>query len=103
MVAPDSVFRPWVPYRVNCSQQFLTAHSERSTWPATRRVDTPAVFILMIRPLSNSLNYDKCHLARLPGIFGLPKSSYNRWAVTSNCVGSPPVDRDRRNAHPGSK
>ncbi|GFV24876.1 uncharacterized protein TNCV_883441 [Trichonephila clavipes] len=53
LIAPD----PWVPYRVHCSQQFLTAHSERSTWPATLRVDQPAVFIPMIRPLSNSLNY----------------------------------------------
>ncbi|GFX75149.1 uncharacterized protein TNCV_3170761 [Trichonephila clavipes] len=39
LVAPDPVFRAWVPSRVHCSQQFLTAHSERSTWPATRRVD----------------------------------------------------------------
>ncbi|GFT78201.1 uncharacterized protein TNCV_3098091 [Trichonephila clavipes] len=27
LVAPDSVFRTWVPSRVHCSQQFLTAHS----------------------------------------------------------------------------
>ncbi|GFX27033.1 uncharacterized protein TNCV_439391 [Trichonephila clavipes] len=46
LVAPDPVFRAWVPSRVHCSQQFLTAHSERSTWPATLRVDQPAVFIL---------------------------------------------------------
>ncbi|GFW37204.1 uncharacterized protein TNCV_5021021 [Trichonephila clavipes] len=39
LVAPDPVFRVWVPSRVHCSQQFLTSHSERSTWPATRRVD----------------------------------------------------------------
>ncbi|GFY16735.1 uncharacterized protein TNCV_2788571 [Trichonephila clavipes] len=51
LIAPDPVFRTWVPYRVHCSQQFLTAHSERSTWPATWRVDQPAVFIPMIRPL----------------------------------------------------
>ncbi|GFW39751.1 uncharacterized protein TNCV_4522411 [Trichonephila clavipes] len=35
LVAPDPVFRSR-PSRVHCSQQFLTAHSERSTWPATR-------------------------------------------------------------------
>ncbi|GFY18038.1 uncharacterized protein TNCV_3385291 [Trichonephila clavipes] len=51
LVAPDPVFRTWVPYRVHCSQQCLTAHSERSTWPATRRADQPVVFIPMIRPL----------------------------------------------------
>ncbi|GFX68438.1 uncharacterized protein TNCV_3998701 [Trichonephila clavipes] len=79
LVAPDPVFRTWVPSRVHCSQQFLTAHSEQSTWPATRRVDQPAVFIPMIRPLSNSLNCEKCLLARLPGMFRLPKSSYNWW------------------------
>ncbi|GFV77620.1 transposable element Tc3 transposase [Trichonephila clavipes] len=32
----------------------------------------------MIRPLSNSLNCEKSLLARLPGMFRLPKSSYNR-------------------------
>ncbi|GFV61287.1 uncharacterized protein TNCV_2282791 [Trichonephila clavipes] len=31
LVAPDPVFRVWVPSCVHCSQQFLTAHSERST------------------------------------------------------------------------
>ncbi|GFT43042.1 uncharacterized protein TNCV_3768851 [Trichonephila clavipes] len=72
LVAPDPVFRAWVPSRVYCSQQFLTAHSERSTWPATRRVDQPAVFIPVIRPFSNSLNCKKCLLARLPGMFSLP-------------------------------
>ncbi|GFS48543.1 uncharacterized protein TNCV_309741 [Trichonephila clavipes] len=85
LVAPDPVFRAWVPSHVHCSQQFLTSHSERSTWPATWRVDQPAVFIPMIRPLSNSLNCEKCLLARLPGMFRLPKSSYNRrwyWAQT---------------------
>ncbi|GFY28837.1 uncharacterized protein TNCV_4719701 [Trichonephila clavipes] len=65
LVAPDPVFRAWVPSRVPFSQQFLTAHSERSTWRATRRVDQPAVFIPMIRPLSNSLNFEKCLLARV--------------------------------------
>ncbi|GFU01689.1 uncharacterized protein TNCV_1522241 [Trichonephila clavipes] len=45
---------------VHCSQQFLTAHSERSTWAATRCADQPAVFIPMIRPLSNSLKCEKC-------------------------------------------
>ncbi|GFT54456.1 uncharacterized protein TNCV_2727761 [Trichonephila clavipes] len=78
LVAPDPVFRAWVPSHVHCSQQFLTAHSERSTWPATWHVDQPAVFIPMIRPLSNSLNCEKPLLARLPGMFRLPKSSYNR-------------------------
>ncbi|GFV00390.1 uncharacterized protein TNCV_3643681 [Trichonephila clavipes] len=48
LVAPDSVFRAWVPSRVHYSQQFLTALSERSTRPATRCVDQPAVFIPMI-------------------------------------------------------
>ncbi|GFU62779.1 uncharacterized protein TNCV_2013041 [Trichonephila clavipes] len=81
LVAPDLVFRKWVPSHVHCSQQFLTAHSERSTWPATRRVDQPAVFIPMIRPLSNSLNCEKCLLARLPGMLRLPKSSYNGWVI----------------------
>ncbi|GFX38682.1 uncharacterized protein TNCV_4187711 [Trichonephila clavipes] len=28
LVAPDPVFRGWVPSRVHCSQQFLTADSE---------------------------------------------------------------------------
>ncbi|GFY26039.1 uncharacterized protein TNCV_1917891 [Trichonephila clavipes] len=56
LVAPDPFFRAWVPFRVHCSKQFLSAHSERSTWPATWCVDQPAVFIPMIRPLSNSLN-----------------------------------------------
>ncbi|GFW65228.1 hypothetical protein TNCV_394941 [Trichonephila clavipes] len=32
----------------------------------------------MIRPLTNSLNCEKCLLARLPGLFRLPKPSYNR-------------------------
>ncbi|GFX70809.1 uncharacterized protein TNCV_1337711 [Trichonephila clavipes] len=74
LIAPDPVFRSWVPSRFHCSQQFLTAHSEGFTWPATRCVDQPAVFIPMIRPLSNSLNWEKCFLARLPGTFRLPKS-----------------------------
>ncbi|GFW77553.1 uncharacterized protein TNCV_2499451 [Trichonephila clavipes] len=47
--------RPGFPrvgtYRVHFFQQFLTAHSERSTWPATRLVGLRAVFIPMIRPL----------------------------------------------------
>ncbi|GFT38078.1 uncharacterized protein TNCV_4103161 [Trichonephila clavipes] len=83
LVAPDPVFRVWVPSRVHCSQQFLTVHSERSTWPATRCVDHTAVFIPMIRPLLNSLNCEKCLLARLPGMFRLPKSSYNRWIIVT--------------------
>ncbi|GFX61927.1 uncharacterized protein TNCV_3777381 [Trichonephila clavipes] len=83
LVAPDPVFRAWVPSRVHCSQQFLTAHYERSTCPATWRVDQPAVFIPMIRPLSNSLNCEKCLLARLPSMFRLPKSSYNRRVIVT--------------------
>ncbi|GFT62700.1 uncharacterized protein TNCV_3096331 [Trichonephila clavipes] len=51
LVAPDPVFRAWVPSRVHDSKQFLTAHYERSTWPATRRVDQLSVFIPMIRPI----------------------------------------------------
>ncbi|GFU87210.1 uncharacterized protein TNCV_1059221 [Trichonephila clavipes] len=85
LVAADPVFRapcfPCLPSRVHCCQQFLTAHSKRSTWPATRRVDHPAVFIPMIRPLLNSLNCEKCLLARLPGMFRFPKSSYNRRVI----------------------
>ncbi|GFU87416.1 uncharacterized protein TNCV_2717011 [Trichonephila clavipes] len=71
LVAPGPVFHAWVPTRAHCSQQFLTAHSERSTWPAARRFDQPAVFIPMIMPLSNSLNCEKCLLARLPCMFHL--------------------------------
>ncbi|GFV31597.1 uncharacterized protein TNCV_3160451 [Trichonephila clavipes] len=77
------LFRVWVPSRVHCSQRFLTAHSERSTWPATQRVKQPAVFIPMIKPLSNSLNCEKFLLARLPGMFRLPKSSYNRRVIVT--------------------
>ncbi|GFX81473.1 uncharacterized protein TNCV_143231 [Trichonephila clavipes] len=83
LVAPDPVFRAWVPSRVHCSHQFLTAHSERSTWSATWRVDQPAIFIPMIRPLSNSLNCEKCLLAPLLGMFHLPKSSYNRRVIVT--------------------
>ncbi|GFY17248.1 uncharacterized protein TNCV_1090221 [Trichonephila clavipes] len=83
LVAPDPVFRAWVPSRVHCSQQLLTAHSERSTSPATRRDDQSAVFIPMTRPLSNSLNCEKCLLARLRGMFRLPKSSYNRRVIVT--------------------
>ncbi|GFT00417.1 uncharacterized protein TNCV_1981581 [Trichonephila clavipes] len=64
LVAVDPIFHAWVPSRVHCSQQFLTAHSERSTWPEARRVDQTAVFIPMIRPLSISLNCEKCLLGR---------------------------------------
>ncbi|GFX74771.1 uncharacterized protein TNCV_3122001 [Trichonephila clavipes] len=67
LVALDPVFHAWIPSRAHRSQQFITAHSERSTWPVTHRVNQPAVFIPMIRPLSNSLNCEKCLLARLPG------------------------------------
>ncbi|GFT63603.1 uncharacterized protein TNCV_870551 [Trichonephila clavipes] len=83
LVAPDPVFRAWVLSRIHCSQQFLTTHSERFTWPATWRVDQPAVFIPMIRPLSNSLNCEKCLLAHLPGMFRLPKSFYNRRVIVT--------------------
>ncbi|GFU70383.1 hypothetical protein TNCV_2916461 [Trichonephila clavipes] len=37
----------------------------------------------MIRPLSNSLNCEKCLLARLRGVFRLPKSSYNRRVIVT--------------------
>ncbi|GFV84131.1 teneurin-m [Trichonephila clavipes] len=57
LVAPDLVFRAWVPSRVQVSQQFITAHSERSTRRATCHVNQPAVCIPMIRPLLNSLNF----------------------------------------------
>ncbi|GFS55629.1 transposon Ty3-I Gag-Pol polyprotein [Trichonephila clavipes] len=40
LVTQDPVFRTWVPSRVHCSQQFLTAHSERSTWPAYQSLPT---------------------------------------------------------------
>ncbi|GFX35159.1 uncharacterized protein TNCV_2330991 [Trichonephila clavipes] len=83
LVASDPVFRAGIPSRVHYSQQFLTAHSERSTCPATRRVDQPAVFIPMIRPLSNSLKCEKYLLAHLPGMFRLPKSSYNRRVIVT--------------------
>ncbi|GFW85178.1 uncharacterized protein TNCV_3249181 [Trichonephila clavipes] len=83
LVAPDTVFHALVPSHVPCSQQFLKAHFERSTWPATWRVDQPAVFIPIIRPLSNSLNCEKCLPARLPGMFRLPKSFYNRRVIVS--------------------
>ncbi|GFU17501.1 uncharacterized protein TNCV_1081411 [Trichonephila clavipes] len=42
-----------------------------------------ALFIPMIRPLSNSLNCEKCLLAQIPGMFRLPKSSYNRRAIVT--------------------
>ncbi|GFX38154.1 uncharacterized protein TNCV_3837531 [Trichonephila clavipes] len=83
LFSPDPVFRAWVPSRVHCSQQFLMAHSERFTWPATRSVDQPPVFILMIRHLSNSHNCEKCLLARLPGMFRFPKSSCNQWVFVT--------------------
>ncbi|GFW39636.1 uncharacterized protein TNCV_3188071 [Trichonephila clavipes] len=57
LVIPNPVFCSWVTSRVHCSQQFLTAQSEKSTWPTTRHVDKSAVFIPMIRPLSNLLNW----------------------------------------------
>ncbi|GFV72328.1 uncharacterized protein TNCV_637901 [Trichonephila clavipes] len=51
LVGQNPVFRACVPSRVLCFQQFLSAHSERSTWSATRHVDQPEVLIPMIRPL----------------------------------------------------
>ncbi|GFX10666.1 uncharacterized protein TNCV_147081 [Trichonephila clavipes] len=79
--------RPGFPrvgtFSCKLTQQFLTAHSERSTYSETRHVNPPAVFIPMIRPLSNSLNCEKCPLARLPGMFRLPKSSYNRRVIVT--------------------
>ncbi|GFX96276.1 uncharacterized protein TNCV_2291641 [Trichonephila clavipes] len=56
---------------------------ERSDWPATRRADQPAVFHPDYQALSNSLNCEKCLLARLPGMFRLPKSSYNRRVIVT--------------------
>ncbi|GFU36360.1 uncharacterized protein TNCV_2312611 [Trichonephila clavipes] len=81
LVASDSVFRAWVPSRVHCSQQFLTAHSERSPWSATRHVDQPAIFIPMIRLSQTRLTGGEMSSARLPGMFRLPKSSYNRRVI----------------------
>ncbi|GBM51952.1 hypothetical protein AVEN_194249-1 [Araneus ventricosus] len=83
LVAPDSVRSTWVPSRVHCSQQVLTAHSERSTWRATLSVDQPAVFMPMMRPLSNSFNCEKCLLTRLPGILCLLKSSSSRNVIVT--------------------
>ncbi|GFW41067.1 uncharacterized protein TNCV_414761 [Trichonephila clavipes] len=80
LVAPDPVFKRG-HLLVSTAPQFLTAHSKRSTCPATRRMDQPAVFIPMVRPLSNSPNCEKCLLALLPDMFRLPKSSYNRWVI----------------------
>ena len=69
LVLSDPVLRTWVPSRIHSSQHFLTAHSELSTWPSTRRIDQPADFMPMIRPLSNSLNCEKCLLRRLLAFF----------------------------------
>ncbi|GFW15138.1 hypothetical protein TNCV_172851 [Trichonephila clavipes] len=46
----------------------------------------------MVRPLSNSPNCEKCLLARLPGMFRLPKSSYSR-RESSVASGLEPVTR----------
>ncbi|GBN22210.1 hypothetical protein AVEN_152562-1 [Araneus ventricosus] len=82
LVAPDPVRRTWVPSRVHCFQLVLTAHSERSTWRATRPVNlawhhgrNDAIFMPMKRPLSNSFNCEKCRLTCLLGILRLLKSS----------------------------
>ncbi|GFU28550.1 uncharacterized protein TNCV_467691 [Trichonephila clavipes] len=45
--------------------------------------DQPAVFMPMIMPLSDSLNCEKCLLARLPGMFRLPKCSIHRWVIVT--------------------
>ncbi|GFS63359.1 HTH_38 domain-containing protein [Trichonephila clavipes] len=37
----------------------------------------------MIRPILNSHSCEKCLLARLPGMFRLPKSSFNRWVIVT--------------------
>ncbi|GBN26987.1 hypothetical protein AVEN_57703-1, partial [Araneus ventricosus] len=83
LVVPDPVRRRWVSSRVHCSQHVLTAHSERSTWLATRRVDQPAVFMPIMMPLSNSLNCEKCLLTRLPGILRLLMSSLSRNGIVT--------------------
>ena len=59
------------------------AHSEQSTWPATRHVDQPTFFRRMIRPLLNSFNFEKCLLTRLLGILSFLKSSYNQHAFVT--------------------
>ncbi|GFX90995.1 retrovirus-related Pol polyprotein from transposon opus [Trichonephila clavipes] len=78
------VFRAWVPSRVHCSQRFLTAHF-RAIHPGAcsntaRRPACQPFFIPMIEGLSQTLtNYEIISLpARLPGMFRLLKSSYNR-------------------------
>ncbi|GFY13451.1 uncharacterized protein TNCV_1803221 [Trichonephila clavipes] len=76
LVDPDPVFRACVPSRVHCSQQFLTTHYKRSTWPATRHIDQPAVFIPMIRPLLNSLNYSCANWARKLSIVTATSDEY---------------------------
>ncbi|GFW65306.1 uncharacterized protein TNCV_395721 [Trichonephila clavipes] len=78
LVAPDSVFCAWVPSRVHCSQQFLMAHFERSTWPATRCIDQPAFFIPMIRPLSNSLNWKLVHQGEKQSSLGTASNAGTR-------------------------
>ena len=62
---------------------FSTVHYEWSIWPATRRVNQPAVFMPMIRPLSNSLSCEKCLLTYLPGILRFLKFSYNRHVIVT--------------------
>ncbi|GFV30636.1 hypothetical protein TNCV_2865751 [Trichonephila clavipes] len=47
----------------------------------------------MIRPLSNSLNSEKCLLAHLRGMFRLPKSSYNRRPRPNISISTPDVSR----------
>ena len=79
--------RPCSPHvgTFSCPQllTFSTTHYEWSTWLSTRRVNQPTVFMPMIRPLSNSLNYKKCFLTRLPGILRCLKSSYNQHVIVT--------------------
>ena len=83
---PDGRSRPCSPHvgTFSCLQvPTFSAHSERSTWLATLHVDQPAVFITMIRPLSNSLSCEKCLQTRLPDILRFLKSSNNRHVVVT--------------------
>ncbi|GFW38406.1 hypothetical protein TNCV_1332591 [Trichonephila clavipes] len=61
---PDPVFRTWV---VSTAPATISNGTLRTICPATRRVDQPTVFILLIRPLSNSLNSGMKNVWRLQG------------------------------------
>ncbi|KAF8769893.1 hypothetical protein HNY73_017488 [Argiope bruennichi] len=56
---------------------------ERSTFQATRCVGQLVDFKPMMTPLSNSLNCEKLHLTRLPGILTLPDqvAMLNKFAI----------------------